>query len=51
MAAEGGHAVKVLKQGGHPLFKTDPEVIKVVSDMLSDLGRRAFCIFFDMSGL
>jgi sulfopropanediol 3-dehydrogenase len=41
--------MKVIKEGGHRLFETDPETARYVADMLADLRRRGMDAVRDLS--
>jgi len=41
--------MKVIKEGGHRLFETDPETVRYVSEMLEDLRRRGLDAVRDLS--
>jgi sulfopropanediol 3-dehydrogenase len=42
-------AMKVIKEGGHRLFETDPETVRYVADMLADLRQRGLTAVRDFS--
>lgn len=42
--------MKVIKEGGHRLFETDPETARYVAEMLADLRRRGMDAVRDLSG-
>lgn len=41
--------MKIIKEGGHRLFETDPETVKYVSEMLTELRRRGLDAVRDYS--
>ena len=41
--------MKIIKEGGHRLFETDPETARYVAEMLADLRRRGLDAVRDLS--